>query len=368
MTIHLPSMKAFRKRVLGQASEAQSSGFTLIEAMISVLIVGLIIAAISLFFTRGIAINRETYEQVLTTEEARLEIDRVADVLRNARGADGEAWLVAASDNEITVYSNTDDDSDSEKVRYILEGDMLKRGVTQPGAEESVQVLATHVRNAQESRPMFTYYDSNGAAVVAADATVASVQRIGIAFLIDINEQQKPGSTEISTIVTPRAALGFPSTRARLWPVSLLYPHSTDALTQDVTVTLTDPASAASTQWFPWVTDLGDGRLTTYDGHYYVNINYQAVTVGSFLPGWYAWIGPIRVGQSGQQVYYQVDQVPIDQVCQGQDLDQLLVSCPTRTVYRGTFSVTYKPIIIHTWPLPGGFADFVREIKFAPAP
>lgn len=344
-----------------------SRGFTIIEAMVGVAISALIIAAISLFFTRGIAINRATYEQVLTTEEARLQIDRVADVLRNARDNGEEKWLVSAGDNEVVVYSNTDGDADNEKVRFVVEGGGLKRGVTQPGANEVVQVVASHVRNAGEGRPVFTYYDKSGGLLPAEGVSAASVQRIGIALLVDVNDQQAPGVTEISTIVTPRVTLDFPSVRAHLWPLAITYPNDTEDANA-AKVVLTDPASGTTQEWWPWIVDLNDGRLATYDGHYYVNINYQAVTVGNFPPGWYAWVGPIKVGQSGQQAYYETDQIPFNQVCQGQNLDALLTSCEARTVSRGSFSVRYKPIVIHTW---NGQTDYVRDLTtatLAPAP
>lgn len=342
----------------------RSSGFTIIEAMVGVAISALIIAAISLFFTRGIAVNRDTYEQVLTTEEARLQIDRVADVLRNARNNGQEKWLVLAGDNEVIVYSNTDDDDDNEKVRFVLENEDLKRGVAEIGGEERIQTVASHMRNVSEARPVFTYYDKSGGLLPVEQASAASVQRIGIALLVDVNKEQSPGVTEISTIVTPRVTLDFPSIRARLWPLSIVYPNpNSDTLT--ATVTSTNPGTGEKQEWFPWVVDLNDGRLATYDGHYYVNINYQPATMGSDLPGWYAWVGPIKVGQSGEQSYYETDKVPIDQVCQGQNLDELLTSCPARTVSRGTLVVRYKPIVIHTWPLVHGDVDYVRDITFS---
>lgn len=344
----------------------KNSGFTIIEAMVGVVISALIIAAISLFFTRGIAVNRKTYEQVLITEEARLQIDRVADVLRNARNNGAEKWLVLAGDNELVVYSNTDDDDDNEKVRFVLENEDLKRGVAEIGEEERIQTVASHMRNAGEGRPVFTYYNKSGGLLPAEGASAATIQRIGIALLVDVNKEQSPGVTEISTIVTPRVTLDFPSTRARLWPLSLTYPDHNGA-SQAVQATLTNPATGSKEEWWPYVVDLNDGRLATYDGHYYVNINYQTITVGSFLPGWYAWVGPIKVGQSGEQSYYETDQIPIDQVCQGKNLDELLTSCQPRTVSRGTLAVRYKPITIHTWPPKEGFADYVRDISFASA-
>lgn len=341
-----------------------SRGFTIVEAVVGLAISALIIAGISLFFTRGIAINRDTYEQVLTTEEARLQIDRVADVLRNARNNGEEKWLVLAGDNEVVVYSNTDDDDDHEKVRFVLENEDLKRGVAEIGEDERLQTVASHMRNAGEGRPVFTYYDKSGGLLPAAGASAASVQRIGIALLVDVNKEQSPGVTEISTIVTPRVTLDFPSSRARLWPLSIVYPNpNSDTLT--ATVTLTNPGTGEKREWFPWVVDLNDGRLATYDGHYYVNINYQPITVGSDLPGWYAWVGPIKVGQSGDQLYYETDKIPIDQVCQGQDLAELLASCQPRTVSRGSFEVRYKPIVIHTWPPAEGDVDYVRDITFS---
>ncbi len=330
------------------------------EVLIGIAVGSILIAAATVFLGRGININREQFEQVLTTEDARLQLDKVSDRIREAQGAN---WLIEAGDNQIKFYSDIDDDNSLDTGRVFIENNAIKAGITRVGAPEIVLTLARSVRNISQNKKLFTYYDAADGIIASADARSSNVKRIGITLLIDVTPNQSPGIAEVNTVVTPRATLASAGGGAntRFWPVDIDYPNNPLAGTL-AEVTITNPTDGSSSTEVMPVNSLNDGRLQTYSG-YYTNINYlQATDFEGHTPGWYAWIGPILVGQSGDNKFYMTDVVPVNQLCLGDDLNVLLSTCPQRAVGQGVYSVSYQPII--TYGTSNSALDYVRGITF----
>ncbi|MGH9856909.1 MAG: PilW family protein, partial [Acidobacteriota bacterium] len=267
------------------------SGLSLSELLIVIAVSGLLVAGVSLFFTRGIGVNREQYEQVLITEEARIQLERVSDTLRNARVLSGANWLIAAGDYAITLTTNLDADADSEEVRYFLEDTVLKRGVTEPGGTEVVIEVAQSMRNSELGRPLFAYYDDSNQSIAAADATADNVWQIEIALLVDVNPNQIPAAVDVVTRVFPRRNGSVALAGAQeLWPARIHFPS---------TVGSGSPPTIASGEVVMENQDTGvpvteivtvseiNRRLTIFDKGYDANINYQFYQVGSDPIGWY---------------------------------------------------------------------------------
>lgn len=339
-----------------------NAGVSIIELVSYIAIASIILIGISLLLGTSIGANRFQFEQVLTTEDARRQLELISDILRSARNENGNNWLVAAEDNAITVRADVDNDDVVEQVRYFLEGDDLKRGVTEVGETEKVRVVARSIRNQLSGESLFQYYNAEGQLILASEATSSTVERVVFRLHVNTSEQQQPGVGNILTEVKPRAE----DTRTvRLWPITLNFPADPLSLNSGegtVDVITTNPDTGTQTTETITFTDLNDGRVGTYTGDYYVNANYQSTTEGSDLPGWYVWVGPITVGFQGGSTLQQTDKFTHPEICFGSDLKTLLENCPTRTAQVSGFMKKYFPILTYTQL--GGEVDYVRDIAY----
>ncbi len=143
-------------------------GFTLLEVIISLGIAGVMVAIVI-----GIQfLVRESYSfslnAVLTVDHANSGIQQLTRVIRNGRSGDNGAFILeVVGDQELVIYSNTDDQPDTERVRYFLEGNELKRGVIKPTSfpfqylpeNETVSTISEYITSGIE--PIFYYYNGN---------------------------------------------------------------------------------------------------------------------------------------------------------------------------------------------------------------
>lgn len=204
-----------------------SGGVSLVGVLLGIAMGSALLLALMLFVTRGFGVSREQAEQVRIVEDARVQIERMSDAIRDARSTDTnadelatlpeEVWLQRGEDFSIDFLVNVDDDSDLERVRYFLDGSELRRGVRDPltesSASEEITTVARSVRNSglAEPVPLFRYLpaegdDALGTPITAPDA----VKRVEITLMVDVGEQQAPGATAVSTIVMPRASVVLP--------------------------------------------------------------------------------------------------------------------------------------------------------------
>ena len=143
-------------------------GFTIIEivvvlAVFSIIIMG-VVALVSGVFVQG---TREG-TSLADTDQARKLGLRFTQELRNAvYGNTGGYPLNSAGDQQIIFFSNVDDDSDIERIRYYLQSGAMYRGVTQPTGNptvydtngESSRVVQNNVANG--ATPLFYYYNES---------------------------------------------------------------------------------------------------------------------------------------------------------------------------------------------------------------
>jgi type II secretory pathway pseudopilin PulG len=335
-------------------------GLTLIEMLVSVGIGMLIVAAVSLFTTRALGAYRDQFRQVLAVQSARAHLGRINAELQNAVDSGSNTWLIKGTANELEVYTNIDTDPDLEILHYTLNGTTLTRGVIQPqngtyppGSEVST-VVDTFVRNIAQNQPLFTYYSQSAPDTPLDPATMSAsdVYKINMHEIVDVDTQKLPAATDVVTSSVPRlgkkAATAADNTNNRYWPLAINLP--VNASTNLALLTWTDPDSGTQTSKTSTVQALNAQTLAVYSKNYAVQVNYQATTIGSYSPGWYAYVGPILMGTAGSQKYYKTDQVPIDQVCQGADLTTMTANCPPRTLTLGRWEVSYRPILTYTDP------------------
>lgn len=180
-----------------------TKGLTMVEILIGIALALLVLGAIVLLVGRGVNLSREHTEQERITEDARVQMERLSDAIRDAHETDeNPTWLVEARDYDIEFYTNVDDDPDIERLRYFLEGTQLKRSL-----DGQVVVVANSLRNRAEGVPLFRYYTREGD--IPLDTPVIgleSVGRVEITLVVDVNEAQAPPAATVSTMVVPRAS------------------------------------------------------------------------------------------------------------------------------------------------------------------
>jgi prepilin-type N-terminal cleavage/methylation domain-containing protein len=144
----------------------RTSGFTLVEILVVLGIITVIAAAIYGLQSILSETQLTVWKNYLSVDEANINVTTMTRELRNLRTADNGSYpLLVAQDQEIIFYSDIDDDSQTERVRYTLSGTQLVKGViepqgspvTYPTASEKVKVVADYVRNS--SAPIFFYYN-----------------------------------------------------------------------------------------------------------------------------------------------------------------------------------------------------------------
>lgn len=144
-------------------------GIGLLEITIVVFLLSVIIMAV-IGVQRFVGESyRFSFEEMQAVEETRGGIDIMTKEIREAQPSENGAYpIVTANDQEFIFYADVDQDGQTERVRYFLEGAQLKKGVIQPTAtipvdypidQEQVSVVASYIRNGTD--PIFYYYNGD---------------------------------------------------------------------------------------------------------------------------------------------------------------------------------------------------------------
>ncbi|MDZ4225307.1 MAG: hypothetical protein U1C49_00510 [Candidatus Andersenbacteria bacterium] len=190
-----------------------SAGLTVIEIVVVLFITTVLLGALLRFLAVGYPISKVTLLQQRSTETARLQLKRMAKVLREARYSDTGAYpLVEMSPQRIIFYSDIDGDEATERVRYELVGNNLERGVTEATGDplvydldnEDANVVASSVRNGAEA--VFIYYSGDYPADQTALAPVdlTEVKYIQFRLLIDADPNNDPPPVDVTSQVQLR--------------------------------------------------------------------------------------------------------------------------------------------------------------------
>ena len=180
----------------------------LVVLAITTLIVVLVTESILTFYRA----NTNTLEQAIQVDEARRGVDRMVHDLREVAYADDGSYPIASmSTSSVTFYSDFDRDASAEKVRYYLQGTVLRRGVinatgtppTYSSANEQVTVVSLYVRNSLQSLPVFRYYNASSTEVAAGTATT-SIRSIRVDMIVNVDANRLPGEFTLRSMASLR--------------------------------------------------------------------------------------------------------------------------------------------------------------------
>ncbi|MFH1291997.1 MAG: prepilin-type N-terminal cleavage/methylation domain-containing protein [bacterium] len=145
-----------------------NQGMSLLEVLVAMAIFSLIMLGVVAMLSFSFKANKIIWEQLSTQNEGRKIVQDFINELRSATYSSIGAYpLETVGDQEIIFYSNIDDDSLRERVRYFLTGSTLKKGVTKPTgiplsyntSTETIIEIVHDVYNT--TTPIFYYYDQN---------------------------------------------------------------------------------------------------------------------------------------------------------------------------------------------------------------
>lgn len=189
-------------------SKNKTRGFTLVETQVAVLIFSLIITAFASFVVYIYKTHRHSLGQLEASNSARRALELMNAEIRNTQQAETGSYAIdSVAAQSFIFYSDIDEDGQTEKVRYFLDSQDLKKGVTEPnytGAETITVIVSNIVNNID---PVFEYYDENFTgteASLALPADVNEVKLVKIILVIDENQNLEPPPLTIETNVQPR--------------------------------------------------------------------------------------------------------------------------------------------------------------------
>ncbi|MFV1917299.1 MAG: type II secretion system protein [Patescibacteria group bacterium] len=177
-------------------------GFTLIEILITVVILGMLAAAL-LSLQYILSQNQIlVWQSYLSVDEANADVTSLVREIRTAQaGENGSYHLEVAEDQELVFYSDSDFDGQVERLRYFLNGTQFIKGVidpvgqpaTYPSGNEAVKILTDNVRNA--ATPVFYYYNEDWPQDTVTNplttpATLSNVRLIRIFLRLNTNPDE----------------------------------------------------------------------------------------------------------------------------------------------------------------------------------
>lgn len=342
------------------------NGFTMVELLVGMLLSAIIVSALLYFFSGSITSYRSQIGHIFATADARNQVQRIANVIRNSQDNGSNRWLTQASDTAVTVWTDITGDGTLEQVQYIRPSSSspdLQRVVTD-GSGTTTTTVATRLSG---SAPVFVYYDSNGSAIASeASRTADAVKTIGISLTLSVPESNTITPQTTSTKITPRqkqdvSAVSNPvadGTRE----VTIEVPRGTPPSVSDNARIVIKNMSTGSTVVNKDVSmaDLNDGRLRVYGTNDYAVLNYKSNSTLGVPAGWYVWFTwgvpvqqhsiPFSLSLLSSGSYWN---------CLNKTLSQALASSScVISPYKSL--LPYKAILTYT---EGGYNDHVMDIK-----
>lgn len=143
-------------------------GFTFVEVIVAVFTFAVIAGGVSVFTAYYFKNYSVSFEQNQSVGQVQTALITLTREIREARSAYDGAWPLTQTDDNIFVfYSDITNDGKTDKIRYFLDGNTLKKGVIQPTevpvsyppANEKIYIIAGNVDNG--STPIFRYYNGS---------------------------------------------------------------------------------------------------------------------------------------------------------------------------------------------------------------
>lgn len=194
-----------------------AKGFSYPELLVTIAIL-LMVGLVAIRFQGDVFyLNGVLQDDVSAHEETRRVISQFATELRSAsQASDGSYPIAIASNTEITFFSDTDDDSIREKIRYYVSGSTLMKSVIVPTgnplsyATTSSGTVTTLISAlGATSTPVFSYYPKSydgtaSTTALSSPIDIAAVRLVRITLSLDRSAARAPAPITMTTAVMIR--------------------------------------------------------------------------------------------------------------------------------------------------------------------
>ncbi len=189
-------------------------GVTLVEILISLSIIGFFVVTASTFEKDIFALNTNLQSNLNAQLDARHLVKiMIAELRKASASAEGSYAIDSASTTTMTFFSDVDSNGISDKVRYFLSSNSIKKGVIMPTGSPLVynpanEVITTLINNAISSStlPIFQYFPSTYAGTsspLTYPIDISSIRLVKITVIIDSDPNRSP----IPIIVTSSVSI-----------------------------------------------------------------------------------------------------------------------------------------------------------------
>lgn len=193
-------------------------GFTLVELVVVIGILGLIMIGVTDFQRNVITFNKYADDSLSSAQDARTSLKIMVKELRTASPSSNGAYAIAqAATSTMTFFSDTDGDGLKEQIRYFIATTTpptLKRGSIKPTGSpatyssnnETFSILAYNMKNGT-STALFEYYDNGYAGTsspLTQPVTVTAIRLVKINLMIDADPNKSPAVRTYTSQVSLR--------------------------------------------------------------------------------------------------------------------------------------------------------------------
>jgi prepilin-type N-terminal cleavage/methylation domain-containing protein len=186
-----------KSKIKNQKSKLQK-GFTLVETLVAISIFTILILATCFSIVYLYRVSAFDIQQAQAIDSARRGVDIMVREIREATYADTGAYLIESAQNQSFIfYSDIDWDQNIERIRYFLDGKILKKGETEAtgtprmydSKNEKISILSEYVQNG--SQPIFSYFDKNNNQLTDL-SKVGDITLVKVNLIINVDPKRPP--------------------------------------------------------------------------------------------------------------------------------------------------------------------------------
>ena len=185
----------------------KTAGITLIEMIVVLGVLAIALVGITTYVWMSLRAQDKSVKHILVQNSARKALTTMAAEIRSSMYSDAGSFpVVLAEASTLTFYTNIDDDINAERVRYFMDGNVLKKGVIEPSGDppeytsaEQVTTLANYIINPDS---IFTYFDQNYKGTenpLSFPVNKSVIKLIRIDLIIDVDTQRLPNPVNVTT-------------------------------------------------------------------------------------------------------------------------------------------------------------------------
>ncbi len=190
----------------------KQKGVTVIETLVYMAVFSILLTAISVTM---ITIYR-AHDFAMSNTSAMVDMRRALELavsnIKEAGFSDAGAYpVVSMSENEFVFYSDIDNDSKVEKVRFFVDGDVFKQGIidssglppTYDASTEVIKPIAWHIRNTSRGVPVFNFFNKQMQKITNM-SKILDLRMVSLRLLIDTDTSRPPSYYDFYSSATLR--------------------------------------------------------------------------------------------------------------------------------------------------------------------